>query len=336
MRKIIIPLAIALLAAVAVVLIRGCSENGTFGTYSVGNTRESTVSRNASSQDSNIRRRGESKDDYWDRMVDTQGFPIIYYGRVLDQDSKPLEGVEVRPEVQQVLGRAKRLAGVPEFVKCPPVHTDANGLFTISGYKGITLTFALHKEGYRRYGGAANYQPGFPQPGFPHGFEVNSGRPVEFKMIRSDMPPNLCVLDKQFRIAWNKGPITIDLGESVGKLTIIPSRRRDVPNKNNGFDWSVSLTASGFDLVPLASIEGNKPELRLAPTEGYTPTFIAGAKAGDAPWLSGINRIFAIKTERNRYGTMEIDVGSYDDETRTGFNVIIYLGQPGMRNIDRK
>lgn len=327
-----VPLIVILVILIACVssIYYGCSSTTDSGT--APNARADGPRKHSEPRISDMRiRQGESKDDYWDRIVDTQGFPILFYGRVVDQDGKPLEGVEVRPEIQKVLGRAKRLAGLPEFVKCPPVHTDSNGLFSITGYKGITLSFMLVKEEYRTYGGAVNCQPGFSQPGFPGGYEPDPKHPVEYQMIPNDMPPTECVFDEKFRIPWNGGPIVLDLGESVGRLQVDPSRQRKDQTAMNGFDWSVGLSAEGFTLVPL---EGNQPELRMAPTDGYGSTFTAGATAGDLPWLSGIYRTFAIKTEQNRYGTMKVHVGAYDDETRTGFSVTIYLGQPGLRNID--
>lgn len=332
MKKFLISLASILLIIAAVVLIRKCREKIDFGTGSGWMSRKPPAIRKVPPQDLQIRP-GESKDDYWDRIVDTQGFPIVFYGRAVDQNGKPMKGVEVVPEVQNVLGRAKRIAGFPEFVKCPPVHTDTNGLFTISGYKGVTLSFVLTKDGYRNSGGGVHCQPGFSEPGFPNGYQPDPNHPVEYQMIRADMPPNECVFDKQFRIAWNSGSIILDLGEAVGRLVVDPSRVGKDPARINGFDWSVRLAPEGFVLAPL---EGNQPILRMAPVDGYLPTFTAGAKGGDTPWLSGINQTFAIKTAHNRYGTMEVFMNSYGDELRTGFSVTIYLGQPGMRNIDRK
>ncbi len=275
---------------------------------------------------------GEDKNDLSDRIGGSVDFSIEIYGRVVDQDGRPLKGVQVVPRIHRSLSNAQRLLGMSDFVEGSPVHTDGNGGFTISGYKGFTVAFKLSKVGYRDCGGGINAQPGFSQPGFPTGYKPDPDRPVEYMMIRSDMPPNKCVADRKFRIPWNRGAISLDLGKEVGFLVVEPTRVRDDPVMKRGFDWSIKHTTKGFDLMPLGE---RQPELRVAPTAGYQTTFTAGAKAADAEWISGINRTFAIRTTADRYGTMEVGVGSYDDENQTGFVVVIYLGQPGMRNIDR-
>ncbi len=278
------------------------------------------------------RRPGEDKDDYWDRIAHTQGFPIKFYGRVVDQDGKPLKDVEVRPEAQRVLGLALRLAGTPEFQKLDPLYTDSNGLFTISGGKGISVFFCLTKDGYRSYGGGVSCQPGFPQPGFPNGHNPDPREPVELMMLRADMPPNKCVLNRKFQIPWNRGPITLDLGKSVGTLLVDPSRLRPSSDTMNGFDWAVKIQTEGIVITPL---ESSQPLPRMAPTEGYTNVFSIGATAADSPWLSGMNKTFAIRTDGNRFGTMSVFMNSYGNDDGTGLRITVYLSQPGMRNIDR-
>jgi hypothetical protein len=67
--------------------------------------------------------------------------PIVFYGKLEDQFGKPVVNAAVDFSIQFNNGRE-------EGTKRGRVMSDANGLFTISGYKGENLSAAPKKDGY--------------------------------------------------------------------------------------------------------------------------------------------------------------------------------------------
>lgn len=263
-----------------------------------------------------------------EQMAMMQNTPIVFHGRVVDQDSKPLPDVEVSPVVHQSIGLIKQAAGGPEFVKCAAVRTNHDGLFTIKGYTGFSLSFGLRKEGYREWGGGACFDRGLPS--FHH---PDPDNPIEFVLIRSDIPSSEKILEKKYEFSWNRGPVILDLGASIGKISLEAFRERPDPNQVRNFAWNIKIQSLGFEI---ALIEGTNPAFRVAPQDGYVREYRAGARADERPWFGGINRTFAIRTNDNRFGTMDIQVDSHNDDGASALWVTMHLNQPGLRNINRK
>jgi hypothetical protein len=256
--------------------------------------------------------------------------PIAFYGRVVDQDGKPLEGVAVDFNVTAI-PMIPVLWGPDETTKVSCV-TDQNGLFSVEGKRGTGLDVTgLRKEGYRKSGyyqqGNVRYEPYGSQRHIP-----DRSKPVEFMMIRDDLPKAEKVFDKQLELNWNATITTENFGPDVGKLEFTASRTgRYANNTTKKFEWEVKMRAVGFTMIKLP----NENE-RIAPLVGYTSNGRVGFSPDEEGWKSAPDESYAILTDSGTYGLINLKIYSGRDDGRVSGRVTIYLNKSGARNIDHK
>jgi hypothetical protein len=256
--------------------------------------------------------------------------PIAFYGRVVDQDSKPLEGVAVDFYVTAI-PTIPVPWGPDKTTKISHI-TDQNGLFSIKEERGTGLDVTgLSKQGYRKSGyykqANVRYEPHDPQRHIP-----DRNKPVEFMMIRDDLPKAEKVLDKQLELDWSSTIITESFGLDVGKLEFIASRMgRDANNTIKKFDWEVKMRAVGFTMTKLPN--GNE---RMAPLLGYVSNGRVGFSPDEKEWKSAPEESYAILTDSGSYGLMNLTIYAGRDDGRVSGRVTIYLNKSGARNIDHK
>ena len=245
--------------------------------------------------------------------------PIAFYGRVVDQDGKPLEEVAVDFTVTAI-PMIPVLWGLDETMKVSSV-SDQNGLFSVEGKRGTGLDVTgLKKEGYRKSGyyqqGNVRYEPYGSQTHIP-----DRNKPVEFMMIRDDLPKAEKVFDKQLQLKWNAGTTTKDFGSNIGKLEVSASRTgRDANDTIKKFEWKVKLRADGFTIKKLP----DKNE-RMAPLTGYSPNNQVGYSPDEKIWSSEVVASYAIMTNGGAYGLLDLTVyGDGEDDGMSG-RVTVYL-----------
>jgi hypothetical protein len=270
---------------------------------------------------------GDSKEEQERKHAEFMNIPIVFYGRVVDQDSRPLPDVTVKPEVKRATNLVEHYSGANPVTKYAPVHTDASGQFVIRGYRGLLLNFGLSKEGYRSWGGGASYDRRLPNCHKPDPIH-----PVEYMLIREDLPMAEKVFSGRLKWVWNQGTITVDLDPVVGSVTITPTRSGNNPtNKRITFDWSVAMRANGFEMVPMLE---ERP--RIAPTTGYQSGHRYRYSRGDEDWVSGANDLFAIRTTSGQYGLLGIRIFGDGEDNGVCGAISVYLNKSGARNIDHK
>ncbi len=261
-------------------------------------------------------------------FVKSNNVPIAFYGRVVDQDSKPLEGVVVNfyvtaiPVIPVPWGPSDTTEG-----SCV---TDQNGLFSVEGKRGVGFgVTSLRKTGYRESGyyeqGHARYEPHGSERPFPDG-----DKPVDFTLIREDLPKAEEVYDKRLRLNWNAEKTTVDLDQSIGKLEFAATRTgRDVTNSTKTFEWEVKIQAIGFTMTKLPNANE-----RIAPLEGYGPNARVGFSPDEKSWLLRPDISYAIRTNRGAYGLMKLSIYSDGNNDGMSGSITIYLNKSGSRNID--
>jgi hypothetical protein len=255
---------------------------------------------------------------------------IAFYGRVVDQDSKPLQGVAVDFTVTAI-PMIPVLWGPDQTTKASCV-SDQNGLFSIDGKRGTGLDVTgLKKEGYRKTGyyqqGNVRYEPNSSQRHIP-----DRNKPVEFMLIRDDLPKAEEVLDKQLELNWNATVITENLGPDVGKLEFTASRTgRDANDTMKKFEWELKMRAIGFTLTKIES----KNE-RMAPLAGYISNGQIGFSPDNKTWKLRTEESYAIRTDSGSYGIMNLSVYGDGDDGGVSGSVTVYLNKSGARNIDHK
>jgi hypothetical protein len=256
--------------------------------------------------------------------------PIAFYGRVVDQDGKPLEGVAVNFQVTAI-PTIPVLWG-PDEKKQGSRITDKNGLFSVEDERGVTFGVTeLKKNGYRKSGyyqkARVRYEPYGSQRHIPE-----RNKPVEFMLIRDDFPKAKEVLSCQLKFKWNVDMTTVDLGADIGKLEFTASRSgRNPNNTTKKFEWEVKMRATGFTMTKLPNANE-----RMAPTDGYGSSGQIGFSPDEITWQLQTDQSYAIRTDKGSYGLMNLSVyGDGDDGGMSG-RVTVYLNKSGARNIDHK
>lgn len=256
--------------------------------------------------------------------------PIAFYGRVVDQDGRPLQGVTVGFRVTAI-----PMIPVPwgpdETSKGSRV-TDQNGLFSVEGMRGVSLGVgSFEKSGYRESGfyrqGHVRYEPHSPERHIP-----NRDTPVEFMLIRDDQSRAEVAYDKILDFTWNAGPVTLNCGKMVGTIILTPVRNgMNSSNKMQAFEWSVEVRTEGFEIVLLPD-----SAIRVAPAAGYQPQSHLGFPLDSKKWRARESCSYAIKTSGGNYGIMKLQLAGDGEDGYMSGSVTIYLNKSGARNIDHK
>jgi hypothetical protein len=255
---------------------------------------------------------------------------IAFYGRAIDQDSKPLQGVAVEYIITTI--PTIPVPWGPSETKNETCVTDQNGLFSVEGKRGSGLDITgLAKQGYRK---AAYYQQADLryEPYDPQRYIPDRNKPVEFMLIRDDLPKAKEAYDKRLRLNWNADTTIADLGADIGKLEFTASRSgRDSSDTMKKFEWEVKMQAIGFTMTKLP----NAHEI-MAPLEGYGSNGRVGFSPDEKTWAPQSEASYAIRTSSGAYGLMNLSIYGGRDDSGTSGSVTVYLNKSGARNIDHK
>jgi hypothetical protein len=194
---------------------------------------------------------------------------INFYGCIIDQEGIGMQGATINYQLE----RAGKLMADGSIVnnnqkaKCLSAN---DGLFSIQGAKGLTLTIlSIEKEGYRD--GKQNIRS-FGYRGTPNLHNADLKMPVNFLLIRNNIPKTIKLYDRRLTFSWNQGPVEIPIS-SVGKITILPKRDWKLGQLRD-FDWQVEISIDGADLQ-----EFEMGHAKIAPKEGYKKSVSTRASA---------------------------------------------------------
>jgi hypothetical protein len=246
--------------------------------------------------------------------------PIVFYGKLEDQLGIPVADATVAFEVRVY-------NGYESTVDRGQAGTDANGLFTIAGYKGESLSLVPKKAGYaiastNRF---ANYSRLFPDQERPH---PDPNNPVVIKMWRLRGPEPLTGISKQYKLRYTETPICFDLlaGQIVpggGDLKITVSRAPGVISGRNPLDWSLRIEAVDGGLIDSS---GREPVTYEAPETGYQPaeTFTFSTSAPNK-WFEGFDQGFFVMS-RNRQVFTKLGLSFTINYDPDGFMYLSFRG----------
>ena len=133
--------------------------------------------------------------------------PIMFYGRVIDQDSNSLPSVKINASIyfeHLFMPTASDDYTITNNLIHPQRETDLDGRFEITGEKGRNLTIeSIQKNGYE-------VEPDY----CPHTFGASAGsleNPVVFKMWSTNIHEQLITGEKKFQIVPDGKPYFINL-----------------------------------------------------------------------------------------------------------------------------
>jgi hypothetical protein len=255
---------------------------------------------------------------------------IRFYGVVLDQNSQPVPNAKVYITVlyNSLFGAGQKRA---------TMQTDADGIFTVSGYKGRTLDIGLEKEGYDYAGDTGPFQYTM-LVGQAAQFQPDAKNPVRFVMWKRKGAEST-VSYSRFRLemAYDGAPHRLDLlkgcevkegGDIIIRLSA-PRVTKEETEKNHAWDWDLT-----FEAVEGGFIPSGEKLMSEAPGEGYQPSMNLGRKMKDKDWWDQAQGDYYIFSRGKFYTKMTLYFTG-NPAFKTGGLMLTWQTNPsGSRNLE--
>lgn len=267
---------------------------------------------------------------WWNQQMESDPkfewkMPIKFYGKVIDQDDQPIEGVKV---VMQWTDMSAK--GSSERT----VSTDAAGRFELTGVMGKRLGInQVSKEGY--YRANQGIQTSFEYAAF---FENNYHRPdpdkpVVFRMRKAgEICTELIVRESLIGLPASGVPQTIDLRagskSAVGNVAIRVTRGET--KDGNRYDWSIEIKGSnGAGLI-----ESEDEFMFEAPEVGYFPKYSYQFDADAPDWQSEARKNYFVRSsDGQEYARLEIKFMPKYQQNGAA-RIRFFVNPTGSRNLE--
>jgi hypothetical protein len=250
--------------------------------------------------------------------------PLLYYGKVIDENGKPISGVKVSyhgNSINETLTEDVRNSG--------SVTTDQQGIFKIDGIYGIGLMFDLnHPDYYAFPDNMSSYDiRDRPKSGvIPNSQETamlfrmkRKGHPVQLVHRRggADVPVNSGSATVKFLSKEDNTPIGTLLIEAWG----------DTPKNwsQQHYDWSVRLTIPNGGLI-----ESTNYFDFVAPESGYQPSVDIIMSKDQPGWSDTVGKWFFLKLPAG-YVRMRIHIRA---KTPLYVSLEYYFNPDGSPNLE--
>jgi hypothetical protein len=253
--------------------------------------------------------------------------PIAFYGKVVDQDNNPVEGVKIVFQWTDISA-----SGTSERT----VYSNDEGSFELTGVQGKRLGLTqIYKDGYHlvttdmrhSFEYAAFFEENYHQP--------DAKRPVLFRLRKKgNIDQELTARRALMGIKTTGEPHYIDLQTTrktaAGKGDIAISIRRTAPADVKQYDWSASIEG----VNGAALLESTDEFMFEAPEAGYKPSYSYKFAESDPAWKNQMSRKYFVQARDGKlYGRLEISfIPKYRD---TGAADIKFFVNPtGSRNLE--
>jgi hypothetical protein len=257
--------------------------------------------------------------------------PIVFYGKLEDQFSNVLANTTVNFSVRVY-------NGTEATVKRGQVVSDANGLFTISGYKGESLGIGVKREGYAwlSMNGSGVYSQLYPENQRAH---PDPNNPVIIKMWKLQGAQPLTPIKQRYKFHFTNAPVNFDLlaGKIVtegGDIAIKLTRSDGIVSEQTLQDWGVQISALDGGLIEVPTSE-SRVTYEL-PDTGYQKTHNYLMSTNTHSWHGGLNRTFFLRSRNGQiYGKLTCGISinrKPDDNVSVEFHGEI--NQAASRNFE--
>lgn len=254
--------------------------------------------------------------------LEAANVPINFWGKVVDQNGKPLERVDITYRIQQ----PRAMWDSNSIVK--HILTDSNGDFFITGDKGSSFGIkTFEKEGYQKTKGQV---VSFTYSDNSERYVPDINNPKVYTLIEKNKIQNLIKSSKQLRLNWDGIPVQYNLEtgrfEGSGEIQITALRGEiKGQGREARYDWSFKVEALNGGII-----ETTREAAYLAPQKGYKPIWEYAILSSDPKWVyrkKGDTFLF-FKLANGNYGRLEIDF-SAEFGRRVSGRVNSYLNPSG-------
>lgn len=270
------------------------------------------------------------------QAIEGTNVPISFWGKAVDQDERPIDGVKVSYSYSTEHGNMLGVAWGEQRIHKGETTTGAAGTFSIAGMKGHALTIeALTKEGYQYTArGAKSYNyHGSTAAGK---FTPDATNPVLFVMVNKTTAEPLVThggtFGKTMRLPGNGTPVRWNVwqgqADANGELQVTLKREPAVLARvGQPVTWSAKVEVIGGGII---EAQPGEPIYR-APEEGYAPA-VDYPKAEQKQGVPA--RSFYIRTADGKYGRVELDLYADDDGPTARCLIKAYMNPSGSRNLE--
>ena len=217
--------------------------------------------------------------------------PIEFYGKVVDQDGKPVGGA-----IADVIWTDMSAKGSSQM----EVTSDADGLFSITGIRGKGMTVQVNKDGYYRQ--LTDTKSIFEYAGFwePSYHVPDKSKPVLFRLRKKGEAATLVNVSGKIVLEFGKSatipmPSEIPSGTAL-KVTVFENTAS--PRK-----WNAAISVEGGGVVPTVEEFPFK-----APEQGYQSSLELNQSSPRPPGWQDLFQggQFYIKTDKG-YGLLKLE-----------------------------
>jgi hypothetical protein len=251
--------------------------------------------------------------------------PISFYGKVIDQDNRPVEGAKVALQWTDMSAN-----GTSERT----IFTDSTGRFELTGVSGKNLGINhIYKEGY--YAVNKGLQTGFEYAAFfePSFHQPDVNKPVVFRLRKAgEIPNKLIVRESLIGLPANGVAQTIDLRTggkgAIGNVAI--SLTRGEQKEGNRYDWSIQIEGvQGSGLI-----ESEDEFMFEAPEQGYLPKYSYKIDADSTNWSSEARKNYFVRSGNgDSYARLEIKfMPKY--QKNAAARIRFFVNPTGSRNLE--
>jgi hypothetical protein len=228
------------------------------------------------------------------RILAAWQVPIDFYGKVVDENTNPVAGVNIH------FRWSERPA--EDGMKTADTQSDSDGLFSLHGENGRSLTVWYSKDGYHS---SHNGQQTFLYALGQDIYSPDPQNPVIFYLNRKTKAASLISVKQNYRIPRDGTPVAIDL--TTGKDTtggtgnLVVQCWTEDQGKSSGqkYDWHCLVTIPGGGLV----LSDNEFDFQ-APDNGYVSSAEIKMPADRQDWQDDVDLKFFYQLPNGNYGRM--------------------------------
>lgn len=237
-------------------------------------------------------------------IVGFSNVPIVYFGKTVDQEDKPLEGVVIEYRAQKmVLG----LGTIEGQSTVGTVMSGVDGRFTINGINGVGIGFEkLEKEGYV-YSQKGSRAQVYSNNG-EMSYHPSSLRPEVFTMVAKGVEPTVKKFETHLSLFCDGTSAGFD--SKTGKLSssgdfkiTVVRKPLNIVRGGDPYGWRAEVEVVGGGLCEQLGLGP-----AIAPSDGYVGKIVVTKLATDSPWVAGFKKAVWFRTADGCYGLANIDV----------------------------
>ena len=257
---------------------------------------------------------GQNKEDSMSKVLSTlNDQPIVFYGKLIDQNNDPVEGATV---TGSVLISTKFMDQRKED---HTTTTGSNGLFQFEGLHGMSMGIWFKKEGYEFTSNNTSFTySAMYQDKERHHPDANA--PVIFKIWKLQGPQQLVKIGANAYLPCDGSSASFDLIShrrvtDGGDITVSIIRNPVNLQGAKQFDWKAVLQVNNGGIVAESDQYANE-----APTDGYQSQLIIDMPQSATPWTADFHRTYYLKMRGGQYGRVTLGIYAAFDQPKVPFN----------------